>query len=528
MRATLRKYDDLIVLCAITLVVAVYSPLNPLTVKGITTDQAVFFTIAKGILNGKLAYVDFFDHKGILLYLILAAGLWFSESLIGNFVIEWIVIFLSAFFMYRIARLFAGKWISLLAVAVVFASDITLFTSSNSEEYIFPILCISVYLFLLQIRNKIKLYQVFLIGAGGMLVFFIKYNYCLIWAALGILLFLSMLLKRSRFVEIVKMCLAFGGGMLAATIPFALYLFATGSFGAFMDTYVLYSLHYAEFTGAAARVNCIRFLLDTPVSVFFYAAALLCVVLVIYIWFKKESPLPEIDKKQAEMSVYFMILSAAILVVTSSPGQSWYYYKQATMLIYIVPLALIVNVIYGWVCRKLPGEKISSEKAPDENLPDGKTQEGKTRGKRLYSLICGGVLTLLVLFSIRNRLTPEQYRIVQDERFVGAMKMCELIDEYCGGEDTMISFSNDCTMYFYSDCETASRIFFPSATIVEDELIDELMGDLERNKPKIITYQRDWEAGLSERMKEEACSFTEADYSLVYEDEYRSMYLRKE
>lgn len=508
MRALLRKYYYLIVLCAITFVVAIYSPLNPLTVKGITTDQAVFFTIAKGILNGKLAYVDFFDHKGILLYMILAAGLWFSENLIGNFVIELAVIFLSAFFMYRIARLFANEWISLLAVFTVFASDITLFTSSNSEEYMFPILCVSVYLFLLQIRGGIKKYQVFLIGAGGMLVFFIKYNYCLIWAALGVLLFLHMVLKRSRWIEIIKMCLAFGGGMLAAAVPFALYLSATGSFGAFMDTYVLYSLHYAEFTGVTERVNCVRFLLNTPISIFFYVAALVCVVLMLYVLIKKEPPLPEVDRKQTEMSIYFMILSAAILVVTSSPGQSWYYYKQATMIIYVVPLALMVGIAYGWMRRKLPGRK--------------------TPGKRLYSLCCGGILTLLVLFSIRNRLTPEQYKIVQDARFVGAMKICELIDEYCGEEDTMISFSNDCTMYFYSDCETASRIFFPSATIVEDALIDELMQDLDQNEPKIITYQCDWEAGLTERMKEEARNFTETNYSLLYEDEYRSVYLRNE
>lgn len=508
MRAFLRKYYYLIVLCAITFVVAVYSPLNPLTAKGITTDQAVFFTIAKGLLNGKLAYVDFFDHKGILLYMILAAGLWFSENLIGNFVIELIVIFISAFFMYRIARLFAGEWISLLAVFTVFASDITLFTSSNSEEYMFPILCVSVYLFLLQIRDGIKKYQVFLIGAGGMLVFFIKYNYCLIWAVLGVLLFLHMVLKRAGWVEIIKMCLAFGGGMLAATAPFALYLFATGSFEAFMDTYVLYSLHYAEFTGVTERVNCVRFLLNTPVSIFFYAAVLVCVLLVIYFWGKKKDSVFGVGKQQTETGVYFLLLSAAVLAVTSSPGQSWYYYKQATMIIYVVPLALVVSMAYRWM--------------------SGLWTDKETGVKKWRPAVCGGILTLLVLFSVRSRLTPEQYKIVRDERFVGAMKICELIDEYCGEEDTMISFSNDCTMYFYSDCATASRIFFPSATIVEDELVDELMQDLEQNEPKIVTYQCDWEAGLTERMKEEARSFTEMNYSLLYEDEYRSVYLRNE
>ena len=59
-------------------------------------------------------------------------------------------------------------------------------------------------------------------------------------------------------------------------------------------------------------------------------------------------------------------------------------------------------------------------------------------------------------------------------------------------------------------------------------LDDELMQDLEHNEPKIITFQCDWEAGLTERMKEEARAFTEANYSLLYKDEYRSAYLRNE
>lgn len=508
MRKSVQKYDYLFVLCAITFVVAVYSPLNLFTVKGITTDQAVFFTIAKGLLNGKLAYVDFFDHKGILLYMILAAGLCFSKSLIGNFVIELTVIFLSAFFMYRIARLFAGKWISLLAVAAVFASDITLFTSSNSEEYIYPLLCISIYLFLLQLRDGIKTWQVFVIGACGMLVFFIKYNYCLIWAALGILLFAHMILKRRQVTEVVKMCLTFGGGMLAATVPFVLYLFMTGSFGAFMDTYVLYSLHYAEFTGITERIQCIRFLLDTPLRRFFYMMILVCMVLVLLSLSGKKFRVPGIDTDQLNLYIYMLLVSAAVLVVTSSPGQSWYYYKQATMVIYVMPLAALLHMIYEIVLHiwKVCG----------------------WNHQKVVSFFCGCVLVLGILFSLRWRLTPEQYRIVPDERFAGAMKICELIDQYCGDEDTMISFSNDCTMYFYSDCDVASRIFFPSATIVEDALIDELMQDLEEKKPKIITYQQDWEAGLTERMKEAARTFTEADYELLYEDAFRSVYLRSE
>lgn len=108
------------------------------------------------------------------------------------------------------------------------------------------------------------------------------------------------------------------------------------------------------------------------------------------------------------------------------------------------------------------------------------------------------------------------------------MAICDLIEENCDEKDTMISFSNDCTMYFYSGCQPASRLFFPSAAVLGDDLTDALMDDLRRNRPKIMTFQVDWTAGMSDYFISEAEAFTEANYALLYEDAYRRAYLRRD
>jgi len=492
----IKNHYHLCVLGLITLLVATYSPLNPLFEKAITTDQAVFFTIAEGLLDGKLAYVDFFDHKGPLLYMILALGLVFPGEMIGNFMIEIGVIFVSALFLYKIANLFAARWISLLSVLIIFCSDITLYTTANSEEYIFPLICISTYLFLLQLKNGIDRRQVLIIGFCGMLVFFLKFNYCLIWASLGILLFIWMLLQKKHKLDIVKMCVAFFAGMILAVVPFAIYLFATGSFDEFLEVYVLYSLNYAEFTGIDARINCIKFLLDTPISIFFYISLFVLLLYLIYRSVTKKESFLEMRQEQFVLAIYFCVFSLAVLGVTASPGQSWYYYKQGAIIIFIVPIALVMNMLFELLSIKL------------------------------NKVICAVIVVIAFVASIHTRLTPSWYKITTDYRFASAMTICDIINQNCTEDDNMISFTNDCTMYFYSDCEPASRIFFPSAAVVNEGLFDELMSDLNRNKPKIITMQSDWKAGLSERMQEETRAFISASYILIYEDEFRTVYLR--
>lgn len=63
-----------------------FPPINPFTLYS-GYDPAVFEQMGLGMLQGRIPYVDLFDHKGFLLYIINAAGLWLSPGHVGIYLI---------------------------------------------------------------------------------------------------------------------------------------------------------------------------------------------------------------------------------------------------------------------------------------------------------------------------------------------------------------------------------------------------------------------------------------------------------
>ena len=540
-----------IVLAAITALVAIYSPLNPLTGTGMTADQGVFFAVAKGLTEGKLAYVDYFDHKGPWLYIILALGLEInkliagsiSATFIGNFLIELVTIFLSVLFMYKIARLFANRPISMLAVLVVFMCNIRLYTASNSEEYIFPLICISAYLFLKQLQEGIDNRYAFVMGACGMLTFFVKFNYCILWAVMGIVMFAVMVAnyvksRRANIIsnagarthgcsiaDIVKMCLAFAGGMLVVTIIFGVYLIATGSLKDFIDTYIIFSLDYASMATFSKRIRTGLALLDVPIEWILVAYAAITLTMTIVYFSKARNVKAGLvteeavsadglaeDRSRLGLHLAWLLLSVAMFVTVASPGQPWTYYQQAAMFIYIGAVAAFGSWLVG-ICRFFI-----------TNIKHEITDEQTDRSAGIIGAI---VLAVLLVVSLRSQLAPSNLAITADERQQSILNVsAEIMENYEEG-DTLISFADDCGMYFYTDCEPASRIIFPSASIIAPALADELIEDLEESPAKFMTFTDGWTFGIPEKLTDWVDATLSEDYELIYDDGLRTIYMAR-
>lgn len=60
-------------------------------------DQSIFEQVGLGMLQGRIPYVDLFDHKGFLLYVINAIGLWISPGHLGIYIL--LSLYLSATFL---------------------------------------------------------------------------------------------------------------------------------------------------------------------------------------------------------------------------------------------------------------------------------------------------------------------------------------------------------------------------------------------------------------------------------------------
>ena len=92
-------------------------------------DSCVFQTMGKLLLQGKVPYVDLFDHKGPILYFIQALGLWLGGGKIGIFVLQVIVNTISFTYLYKTIRLFVDK----IAASIVFAGLMLLYCYFHGE-----------------------------------------------------------------------------------------------------------------------------------------------------------------------------------------------------------------------------------------------------------------------------------------------------------------------------------------------------------------------------------------------------------
>lgn len=81
---------------------------NPFTVYS-GYDQSIFEQMGLGMLHGRIPYVDLFDHKGFLLYVINAIGLFLCSGHTGIFILLSLCLSLTFFFWVRTSEMLVGQ-----------------------------------------------------------------------------------------------------------------------------------------------------------------------------------------------------------------------------------------------------------------------------------------------------------------------------------------------------------------------------------------------------------------------------------
>lgn len=102
--------DNKKVILAILLIVSILTLLicsknSPLYPYNDWVDGNAFFTMGKGMFNGKVPYKDLFEQKGPLLYLIYGTGYLIShDTFLGVYLLEVISYTIFGYFLFKIAR----------------------------------------------------------------------------------------------------------------------------------------------------------------------------------------------------------------------------------------------------------------------------------------------------------------------------------------------------------------------------------------------------------------------------------------
>ena len=231
------------------------SPLYPLNE---WVDANIYFTIGKGMMHGYVPYLDLYDQKGPMAFLLFGlASLISGSSFFGVYVIETIAFSFFLFAAYRIVALYTEKFALLaLPVASAFVLGSLSFSHGGSlEELMMPLFAWSLYDILRYFKqsypNPVPLKMIarnalfagaMLFGKFTLLAFYIAWMGALVIAQLT-----AKHVKRAFSASAVFLCV-----MCAVGIPWVIYFSLNGALGDFFHYYFYQNIFgYSETSGTS-------------------------------------------------------------------------------------------------------------------------------------------------------------------------------------------------------------------------------------------------------------------------------------
>lgn len=219
-------------------------------------DANSFFTMGKGMMNGKVLYRDLFEQKGPLLYFLHGiAYLVSSRSFLGVYFFQ--VISFSVFLLYgqRLMHLFTSFAYSLASLpflAFIVLNSRTYSHGDSAEEFCLPLLAISLFHLLRAFKTAetspggqsfLSDRALLLNGVIAGCVLWIKFSLLGFWIGWMLAILLHHMIDRDMR-QAVRSALFFGVGVLLATLPWIVYFGIHQAVADLVETYFLINIRY--------------------------------------------------------------------------------------------------------------------------------------------------------------------------------------------------------------------------------------------------------------------------------------------
>ena len=208
----------------ITFVFLTKSPLHIWIGSDTGTDSSVFLTVAMMMDKGCMPYRDSFDHKGPLLFIIDYLGRKVAVYR-GVWLIEFVSLFVTLLFIYKIARLKCSRILSCIVIMISLSLLFAFFKEGNlSEEYALPFITGALYVFLdYLINEKISAIRLVLCGLcfGG--VCLLRLNMISLWTVFCIAVLIKCI-RNKEFRELRAFIILFLVGFSIIVFPIIVWL----------------------------------------------------------------------------------------------------------------------------------------------------------------------------------------------------------------------------------------------------------------------------------------------------------------
>lgn len=251
------KNKKIIIYCFIVslLVLLIASKSSPLYPFNDWCDANAFFTMGKGLFNGKIIFKDLFEQKGPFLYLIYGIGYLISNtSFLGVFILEVISSTIFLYLTHKIINLYLKEkysYIILPLFAFLLYTTISFRHGSSCEEFCFPMMMYSLYELIKYARtNEISYKKIYIVGIMAGLIFLTKYTVLGINFAFMVCLFIS-LLKEKNYKKAFISPFVYLAGMFTPLVPWLIYFGLNNAIKDFFNVYIFVNL----FSYTKTKVN---------------------------------------------------------------------------------------------------------------------------------------------------------------------------------------------------------------------------------------------------------------------------------
>lgn len=442
-----------VIMFIVAIIVLLSSRLAPFANKYVEADTSIFIYIAEQILNGKILYKDLFDHKGPILFLFNVIGLVIGRgNLTGIWFLELGLLFVTLTFIFKSMCLYFDRLIAListLSCLILFSTFLEGGRGDITEEYVLPFISVSMYYFLLFLKNhSMKNWHVAIIAFCCSCTFLVKPNMIIIWIVgyLFVFIFLWKKLEYKRILSIVMISIVV---FLGVCTPFVIYFIYTNSWDDFIFTFWKFNVAYSDFSFSGFIVRVCKRLWFEPVGRTPFQVFLFLFFMGVIINYKR---------LQYKTETWFFLLSIILTVLLISiSGYIFAHYYLLYVPIFSFPLA----VVYDYIKKNFIGNP---------------------------KLIYGFFFVLIMCGGIND--TWQVFKYQPYKKNVSTEQLISYVKENTEEKDKIAVVGIDCWIYLLSGRESISKYAhqFPLVYVKQygKKIAEDYMKDVKAGKPRII------------------------------------------
>ena len=391
-------------------------------------------------MEGRIPYLDFFDHKGPILYYIEYLGASASKTgYTGVWFLEVLNLLITAFLMLKLGRLVSDRASSILLTLLlcVGVCGWRVWQGGNfAEEYALPWITTAAIIFFSFFQTGFySKNQIILLGISFMVVFLLRANMIAIWAAFMPVV-LVQFIKKKRYLDIFKCMFLFFTGVAIVLVPVLCYAKLTKSLDAMWHDYILFNFFYMD---DAASINKRLGLLLFFVRIMWPGTVAVIITL-----------LTNPGKKVLWANLLFFIVSLFFVALS---GRGYYHYAIILLPAFTLPFAVLFD------------------------LTDKLLRNDNNTTSRPGVVIVSSLLILALACIYRGiSAGPEP-----DDPLV------EYIQKKTSEDDDVLILGNSCWYYLMTGRKTENRYFYqlPPAEISK-EIYDGFINELTEHPSKLV------------------------------------------